>query len=420
MYITWIITLVTIVVLAIGSKFPGFGKNKFNDDFLSLESMKSLRGLAAMGVILHHISQEQAFKDAEALSFFVNLGPQLVSIFFFCSGYGLLKSLDTKEDYLKGFMKKRVLLGIVLPYYVNIVLMGGFYLIVGQKFEPAQWVTNFLGLTMMNPYAWFPVVLALLYITFYLVFKNVKRREIGIFIMLFAIIAQGLLFCHIGHFAWWAGEDGWWFKGLAFAPWWKGEKITWFHGEWWVNSSIGFLVGMVFAFKEEKIVGIFKKNYELKLLLALILCEVFNIFSKTMQMGIGYYTEWQPGVGAGIADKIITYTSTIPQIISVDVVIFIVMMKYLVRNPITRFFGKYSLDTYLMNFIPINVFGFLLYGKASKTIGSKFDLNLLAYLVCVFAASVALGLGEYYLTDLIKKLILKKKKKQNEIAEQTK
>lgn len=409
MYITWAITLVTIVVFVVGSRFPGFGKNKFNDDFLSLDSTKSLRGLAAMGVILHHISQEQAFQNAGALSFFVNLGPELVSIFFFCSGYGLLKSLETKEDYFKSFMKKRVLLGIVLPYYVNIVLMGLFYLIVGQKFEPTQWATNFLGVTMMNPYAWFPVVLTLLYVTFYLVFKNVKRKEIGIFIMLFAILFQGLLFCHIGHFAWWAGKDGWWFTGLAGAPWWKGEKITWFHGEWWVNSSIGFLVGMVFAFKEQKIVAFFKKHYEFKLLVALILCEVFHIFSRTMQMGIGYYTEWQPGIGPGIADKIITYTATIPEIISFDVVVFVVMMKYLVKNPITKFFGKYSLDTYLMNFIPINVFGFFLYGKTGRIIGNKFDLNLFVYLICVFAASVALGLGEYYLTALIKRVFIKKK-----------
>lgn len=418
MYITWAVTLITIAILVVGSKFPGFGKDKFNDDFLSLDSTKSLRGLAAMGVILHHISQEQAFQKAGALTFFVNLGPQLVSIFFFCSGYGLLKSLEEKPDYLNTFMKKRVLLGIVIPYYVNIILLGAYYLIIGQKFEPRQWGTNILGITMMNPYAWFPVVLTLLYITFYIVFKNVGRKEIGIFIMLFAVMAQGLLFCHIGHFAWWAGKEGWWFTGLAFAPWWMQEKVTWFHGEWWVNSSIGLLVGMVYAYKEQKIVAFFKKNYAFKLLAALIFCEVFHLLSRTIQMGIGYYTEWQPGIGPGIADKIITYAATIPQIISFDVVVFLVMMKFLTRNKVTAFFGKYSLDTYLMNYIPINLFGFFLYGKVGKKIGTKFDLNLLVYFVCVFTASIVLGLGEFYLTALIKKAF-KEKKKEETIAEKT-
>ena len=39
-----------------------FGKKlEFNDDHTSLDAMKSLRGFAALGVILHHISQEQIF-----------------------------------------------------------------------------------------------------------------------------------------------------------------------------------------------------------------------------------------------------------------------------------------------------------------------------------------------------------------------
>ena len=57
--------------------------------------------------------------------------------------------------------------------------------------------------------------------------------------------------------------------------------------------AAGMLVGMVYAYREEKIVAIFKKHYELKLLIALILCEVFHIISSFMQAGIGYYTEWQ-------------------------------------------------------------------------------------------------------------------------------
>ena len=43
-----------------------FGRKlEFNDDFTSLDAMKSLRGFAAMGVILHHISQEEVFQKSE-------------------------------------------------------------------------------------------------------------------------------------------------------------------------------------------------------------------------------------------------------------------------------------------------------------------------------------------------------------------
>ena len=101
-----------------------FKKNEFNEDFLSLETMKSLRGFAAIGVILHHISQQQTFQQEGILLPFVNAGAYFVAIFFFCSGYGLLKSFDSKPDYLKGFIKKRIVKSIIIPYYVDILIYG--------------------------------------------------------------------------------------------------------------------------------------------------------------------------------------------------------------------------------------------------------------------------------------------------------
>ena len=50
------------------------GKKDFHKDFASLDVMKSLRGFAAIGVILHHISQEEAFQRSRVLSPFVNAG----------------------------------------------------------------------------------------------------------------------------------------------------------------------------------------------------------------------------------------------------------------------------------------------------------------------------------------------------------
>ena len=164
-----------------------FKKNEFNDDFLSLDTMKSLRGFAAIGVILHHISQEQVFQMEGILLPFVNAGAYFVSIFFFASGYGLLKSLDSKPNYLKGFVKKRIVKSIVVPYYVDILLYGAFIALVRLPMDKEQWVFNFLGVTMMNQYAWFPVVLAILYLVFFITFRLCKNRK-NCFKIIFAFI----------------------------------------------------------------------------------------------------------------------------------------------------------------------------------------------------------------------------------------
>ena len=65
-----------------GGRFAGF-KAEFHDDFMSLASTKSIRGLAAICIILHHISQEETFKKQEMIQVFLNMGPVLVSVFFF-------------------------------------------------------------------------------------------------------------------------------------------------------------------------------------------------------------------------------------------------------------------------------------------------------------------------------------------------
>ena len=173
------IVLYACVILFIWGGTNKFGRKlEFNDDFTSLDAMKSLRGFAAIGVLLHHISQEELFQNMKVLSPFVNAGAYFVAIFFFCSGYGLIKSLDTKKDYLKGFIRNRIVKAIVLPFYVNVLVYGILMAATGVKLPKERWIFNFLGLTMMNEYAWFPIVLAILYLVFFLCFRFIKNRPV--------------------------------------------------------------------------------------------------------------------------------------------------------------------------------------------------------------------------------------------------
>ena len=403
MYITITVYILVLALLVWGGKFAGF-KAEFHDDFMSIGSTKLIRGLAAVCIIFHHISQETAFRKFEVIQAFVNMGPALVAVFFFCSGYGLIKNLNSRPDYLDGFLKKRVFKGILIPFYVNILLYGIFYLIYGNDFEPLQWVTNLLGLTLMNKYAWFPIVLTLLYLGFYLIFKFVKNRRLCYFLMLLVIIGQGVFFSFWGHFAWWAGKDNWWMSPSGFkrAEWWMQEFTTWFFGQWWVNSSIALIVGMLYAEHEEAVTDWFKKKYWLKLLIAAIIFVAFQFNTMMVQFRVGYYTEYQ-GHGPGIGDKLITYFSQLPQIITLVIVIFGITMKYKADNPVLRFFGRYSLDTYLMNLMPLTAFEFLIQKGTVTTMPIKklYNYNLALYIVLVTAATIVLALAENLITKKV-------------------
>ena len=387
-----------------------FGKkNEFNEDYASLEVMKSIRGIAAIGVMLHHVSQEFGFQEVGALSPFVNAGAYFVSVFFFCSGYGLIKSLDTKKDYLKGFIRKRIVKSIVVPFYVNVLLYGIFMLIVKMPFEKVQWATNLLGVTMMNQYGWFPIVLALLYLVFFICFRFIKNRPVCFAILFVFIIAMGIGTCINGHFAWWAGSPNWWMTeaGYMSAKWWMVEKIFWFHGEWWVNSAPAFLAGLIFASYEAKIVGFFKKKFALKFFILLLITLALNALSDYGQAKFGYWTEYNMR-GPEIGNKIATYFCQIPLFFLLGFTVIIFLMKYHTVNPVTRFFGKYSLHTYLMNLIAIMSFRFL---EIPDTPFYNAKFYLLYYCGAVLLVSTILGVMEMKITDKVQDLLFSKRQK---------
>ncbi len=403
------------LVLFIWGGTNKFGKkNEFNEDFASLDAMKSLRGFAAMGVIFHHISQEQIFQQNHVLSPFVNAGAYFVAIFFFCSGYGLIKSLDTKQNYLKGFIRHRIVKAIVVPFYVDVLVYGLLMYFAGFKLQKERWIFNALGLTMMNEYAWFPIVLAFLYLAFFLCFRFIKNRPVCLAIMLIFIIGLGIGFCYNGHFAWWHGENNWWLKpAAAKAEWWQVEKALWFNGEWWVNSAPAFFTGLVFASYEKYLVAFFKKIYIVKFLILLTVTMIFFKLSSWGQAKFGYWTEWS-GKGPGIADKMKTYFCQVPLFLLLGLAIIIFMMKYHVSNPVTRFFGKYSLHTYLMNLAALTALRFLQSDKTSPIKAGKHDL--LVYAVAVIVASALLGVAEQKLTALVQKLLFRTKKEKIKAA----
>ena len=408
-----LVCLFFVYVLIKGGTNKFFKKNEFNDDFTSLEVMKSVRGLAAIGVILHHISQEWTFQESGVLTPFVNAGAYFVAIFFFCSGYGLIKSYDSKKDYLKGFVKNRVVKAIVVPFYVDALLYGLLIFLVKIPLEKMQWVTNILGITMMNTYAWFPIVLTLLYLVFFISFRLFSNRKVCFAVILVFMIALGVATCFAGHFAWWAGKPQWWMtdEGYETMKWWMDEKIFWFHGEWWVNSMPAFLTGLIFATYEKKIISFFKKNYAKKFFILILITVCLYGLSEYGQSHFGYWTEWE-GYGPAIREKIATYFCQIPLMFVVPFTVFIFMMKYHVVNPVTRFFGKYSLHTYLMNLAALTALRFLSYnfGDSPFYLGGTYN-NLLAYAIGVFILSVLLGVAEQRITESVQRFLFQKRKK---------
>ena len=75
-------------------------------DYLAVQSTSGMKGIMAIMIIFHHISQHVT--TGITFSNFNYMGWYIVSVFFFLSGYGLYTQFTIKDNYLYNFFKKRV------------------------------------------------------------------------------------------------------------------------------------------------------------------------------------------------------------------------------------------------------------------------------------------------------------------------
>ena len=115
---------------------------------MSRERSKKILGLFSVLIMLHHLGQKVSapwvpeLYRQHGLELFVPIGYLLVSFFFFCSGYGLIKSAKSRDDYFDGFLIRR-LNRILFVFAVTQLI----YFAV-RTFQKAVSLP-------LNPYSWF-------------------------------------------------------------------------------------------------------------------------------------------------------------------------------------------------------------------------------------------------------------------------
>lgn len=358
----WMLPASLMVLLFYGAKkAPAGGYTK---ETFSLKKSKAFQGFLAVCVIMHHmyivLLSELDYKGA--LSMFKNSGVIIVGFFFFASGYGLITSLHQKDNYLKGFIKKRIFT-VLVPFficnYVYLITM----LLMGKKYAMSDLLYVFFGVKLLNSQMWFAVEIMFLYILFYVIFRFIKQEKIAYMIMgacIVAIMGGSLL---LGH-------------DLT-----TGEIVNWFRGEWWYNTTFVFFIGMLAARFKEKLLPWIKKRYYLCLSMLLILSSFFGIMSKRLLEEKGYWIE--DIFYKGYAEKIETLAFQLPMVVFSVGVILLFMMKITFYNKALEFFGRFSLEVILIN----NVFIVCLLKLAV--------VNEILYIIAVFAATILAAMTIY-------------------------
>lgn len=230
---------------------------KLVSDF-SKEASLPLRGMLALLIVMHHLSLRLTYMIPEEskvnyLRDFNCWGEYVVSIFFFLSGYGIVKSYQKKgTSYLDGFISGR-LLKLMIPFIICSLIYLLFY---PPTFSSIISLNTWKNDCPLLPSSWFVVAILLQYLIFYIValfFRSVNITIVSAWLL--SVLLMILL------------------KHLEF-------KTFWWH------SLLAFNVGMSISYHE-----VFLRKYMLsKKLIFLVFCLLLIIFY--LNGFIGSLTKW--------------------------------------------------------------------------------------------------------------------------------
>ena len=338
-----------------------------NEDFLSVSRAGMVRACAAVAIMLHHLMQQLTTYGAAwrgPVSLFNDAGFLCTAVFFFFSGYGLLRSLQTKPEYLRSFLYRR-LPAILIPFWtVNLILILAGHFIYGYHKSAERILSELLGFRLIDGNGWFIVEIACLYLGFWLFFTIFEdQRDIAL------LIVSAFVFVLMAY-AFFPGHDP------------QGDASDWFRGEWWHNSTIAFVYGLMWARFRSSLEMFFRRHYAFLLVLFTAFSGATFIAAFWAVRRYGYYRVF-PGSYAG-REATITFFAQAAACLAVITLILLLMMKIRIGNLALRFIESISLELFLVHGVFVDPVLIGLKRKPVLYCAAVFAVSI----VCAFAVSL--------------------------------
>ena len=284
---------------------------KTDVDYLSNKSTKSLKGLLALFIIFHHISQK--ITTGENFSNFEYMGRYIVALFFFLSGYGLYFQYSNNPTYMENFLKKR-LVRIFIPFFVFIVIYVIYRATLGEVINVDFFLSFWKDHSNIIYNGWFINSIIVLYVIFYVSFVK-KDSKIAVY---------KLVFLTLVYIFWKAYQN---------------------HGDWEYVSIMAFLLGVFWMKNRVSIDKILEKNYFIFLVSFSILIYVFHYYEDIMK-------------NIGITNKYVYYGIVGNLCTMVFVVYFLLLTNKLnFSNKYFDFLGDISFEIYMIHGLVMHYLG---------------------------------------------------------------
>ena len=286
-----------------------YGINNF-----SVSQCNNLKGVFAVFVMLHHISQclyaYETDKPFDLLFRFIyGHGNYATSVFFLISGYGLaVQFLTHGKEYIKSFPKKR-LLSVLIPRLLAFFI----YWCISWIYTKVSFETAFLSLLGGRPIisnSWYVLSIIYFYIAFFITAVVVGNNKKPLFIA--SVTSFWVIFC---------------VYCLA-----RG------YNSWWITTAHCFVIGIILGMYREKIAETVCSYYTATVaavLAVLAVFEILNLFS--------------------VNSVYINSAVTVCRTALFSVLIVLLSLKFKIGNTAVRFIGGISYELYLIHGIVIGL-----------------------------------------------------------------
>lgn len=289
-----------------------FYLRSFNEGYLEKDNTWEIRGGFVLLVFFSHFV---VYTDLNLPNDFLNnaygyirnaLNQLVVTMFFFYSGYGIMKSVENKGDkYVKGFFLRRFLpLYIYFAFIVLIYLIRG--LCLGNQYDWSKILLSFVGWENVGNEHWYMFVIFVLYIFLMVVFLMPKLS------LMWKNVIFTLLSC-----------------GLV-------VLLYFTKGQLWYNTLLCFPLGMWYCLFKSKIDVAMRKHV---------------VYWATLAVAVAVFITLR--IVEHFTDNQIAFI-VMSLVFSLVIVLF--SMKVQSRNPILNFFGHHVFSIYMLQKIFLLLF----------------------------------------------------------------
>ena len=318
-------------------------------DYLSNKSTKSLKGLLALLIIFHHVSQK--ITTGENFSNFEYMGRYIVALFFFLSGYGLYFQYSNNATYMENFLRKR-LARILIPFTVFIIIYVIYRATLGEVVNVDFFLSFWRDHSNIVYNGWFVNSIIVLYVIFYVSFKMKDSKSSFYMLTLLTLVYIFL-------------------------------KAYQNHGDWEYVSIMAFLLGIFWMKNRISIDKYIEENYFVFLVSFSILMYVFRHYEVIMK-------------NIGITNKYVYYGIVGNLCTMVFVVYFLLLTNKLdFSNKYLNFLGDISFEIYMIHGLVMHYLG--------KFFVSS-PVNDVIYTIVVLLVSIVFA---YYIKKII--IVIEKK-----------